>query len=333
MTEKEYIEQVVRAADTYEQTIQTIICFDAAVRWDDKSKQYAAGSHFMPGRRMSKAGRIPPDDVTPDVVSQLSDSYGIVGEVKLTASTQQDFDKAFRQVANYDQELVGWITPNEEVALHDISLIVDDFNRNAALRNSDKVKLTRNLSLVATALELRSRNARKIEKYSGHFSDERLEAKFRDPVPIVLEPLAAKLSSVKFCDANPPSVEYTMNVLWLNAFNELCQQQKRGVGWNMVSVNCTKLTQMLHERYAFPQNDKRQPKLPRKQWVTDALNAFVRIGYATRKGEEEYEVQYTPNPRHGSQLAVFAKKVWKAQAKVPQRQEIQLELLAEDTKK
>jgi hypothetical protein len=305
---EEYVKQVREQADAYERTIQTIISFDSAVRWDDNKKTYFGHSYFLPCRRLSKSLSLPNDVVTPDIVIQISNNYGIVAEVKITASNEQDFTKAHEQIQNYDNDLIGWKTNNEKIDSHDLSLLVNDFKKNIAHRYFKDKIFKRKFTLVACAIIVESKAFCKIEKYYGVFSDERIESKLSNPVPVSLEPIIGIISSVKFYDTEPP-VEYTMNVLWMNVFNEI----KQGGGvWGtekMISVDCKEVTRMLQEKYSFKQIDSRQPKIPREAWIRDALDEFVAIKYAQKDSDngEKYYVKYS-YPRKDDMLGLFSKK-------------------------
>ena len=313
MTADEHIKRIEDESDSYGQTIETIICFDCAVRWLDERRDYVKDSYFLPGRRLSKTSKDSNDYVTPDIVVQFSLKYGLIAEAKIAASTQQDFDKASRQMHTYDASLFGWKTDDEQIETHDISLVVDDLNRNAVQRYFEERTFDRKFTLVASSHLERSRDARKIEKYYGVFSDNRLEVKFRDPVPVPLEELdiVRRISAVKFYDAEPP-VEYTMDVLWMSVFNEISQKEAVGAS-KMLSVRVAELTEMVRERYAFRQLDRRQPQIPKTKWIRDALNGFKEIGYAVQK-DDEYHIKYQYQ-RKDSMLAVFAKKLFEARKK------------------
>jgi hypothetical protein len=309
----EYVKKARELSDSYERTIQAIVAFDSAVRYDDKQGSFLEQSFRLPGRKMSKSNSGNDDTVTPDIVEQLSSVYGIIGEVKLTASTQQDFEKAEEQIKNYDRDLIGWRTENEKINLHDISLLVNDLKKNIAQRFFIGKVLQRKLTLIACALQTELKAVYKIEKYYGTFSDARLEEKMRDPIPIPLEKeeIIKAISSIKFYDAEPP-IEYAMNVLWMNIFNEICQQEGNP-STKAITVRCKEITKMLSERYSFDQIDARQPKIPREAWIRGALNAFVSIRLAEKdiSDTDKYLIKYS-HPRKENMIEFFARKNFEA---------------------
>ncbi|MDD5242443.1 MAG: hypothetical protein PHU49_00355 [Syntrophorhabdaceae bacterium] len=303
-----YQQEVKEKADSYERTILTIICFDSAVRWDAAVKDYFVGSHFLPCRRLSKVGAN--GNVTPDVVVQLSEHNGIVGEVKITASTERDFDRAFEQMQNYDQELKGWRTEDEAVGMHDLALLVDDLERTAAKNYFGSKSFERNFTLIACAVQRRAKEVCKIEKYYGAFSDERVEQKLAEPVPVPLEELIGQISAVKFYDTPPPT-EYTMNILWMNVFNELKERNGERKDKSL-TVECKEITRMLCEKFSFEQQDERQPKIPKEAWVREALDALVSIQYAQKDPVDGNKYYIQSYQKKGDMLAVFSKKRFEA---------------------
>lgn len=313
MLVRDYIQDIQEKADSYERTIQTIISFDAAIRWNDAQNDYYEGSHFLPCRRLSKDS-ISGDDVTPDITIQQSDNYGIVAEVKMTASTEQDFANAYDQVKNYDRNLFGWKTANEIVDMHDISLLVNDLKRTYVKRYFEDKKFDRNFLLIACAHIREAKEYCKIEKYFGSFSNAKIEKKLSNPVPVPLESIVTRISNVKFYDADP-SVEYTMNVLWMNVFSTI-KDEKNNSENKFITVSCDSVIKILQERYSFSQSDSRQPKAPRAARVREALDTFVKIncGYRDVSDKDKYNIRYS-YPRKDSMIEVFARKNFEADHK------------------
>jgi hypothetical protein len=305
MEEENYIKQIREKADSYERTIQTIVAFDSAVRWDDLNKSYSKNTLFFQGRRLSKKLTSPNEYVSPDIVIQLSNEYGIVAEIKITGSSDQDFENANAQVKNYDRELIGWKTDSERIRLHDLSLLVNDLKRGIAKRYFVDKTFQRKFSLIACARISEANEFYKIEKYYGTFSDDRLDQKLSDPVAVPLEKVIHIISSIKFYDAEPP-IEYTMNVLWMNIFNEIMEREDSG---KTISVSCKDVTEIIREKYAFQQVDSRQPKIPKEVWIRKALDIFVKIKYAKKDpaSNDKYLVKYT-HKRKDSMLDFFSKK-------------------------
>jgi|GEM_PF-6754232 len=337
MDSKDYVKQIAEQSDSYDQTIQAIIAFDSAVRYDDARKIYLQNSFCLPGRRFNHNPTNEDEKVTPDIAEQLSDQYGIIAEIKITASSDQDFERAEAQVRKYDVDLIGWKTKDEKINIHDLSLLIHDLNRGKAARWFAKKSFVHKLTLIVCARILDHKVSFKIEKSFGTFSDTRLEKKFIDPVAIPLEnpEILKAISSVKFYDAQPP-VEYTMNILWMNIFNEIAQEEG-AVKEKTIIVDCKVLTKMLSERYAFRQEDHRQPKVPREAWVRQALDTLVEIDYALvdLKDKDKYHVKYS-HPRKEDMIVFFAKRHFeemnKPKRKAGQDQQLQFPGISKESK-
>ena len=310
-----YIKNVKCQSDCYEQTIQILICFDAAIRFDAKAHAYIGGSHFLPGRRLLKDPKDKTKYVTPDAVSQLSDTYGVIGEVKFSASSDHDFANAHEQLQKYDGNLYGWITNDKTIKLHDLSLLVNDLHRNRAKEFFKGKTFDRQFTLIACAHQKQVHEVVKIEKFEGRFSDKTLEMKMAHPIPVPIEKLIGQISNVKFYDAEPPVVEYTMSVLWMSVFNELASKKDATKASTPITVSLAETVKMLKDRFAFPKVDGLQPDSPRTEWVRKALNALVRIGWVKRKSKTLFEINYVHYSQHKSMLEVFAKKVFEADSK------------------
>ena len=91
MTMKEELLRAVRdEINDYEQTVNAILSFAAFVVHDGKSQR--PGSEFGIGRRMTTSADnsiSPSSDITPDLVAQKSQEYGIVAEAKKTLDQNQ----------------------------------------------------------------------------------------------------------------------------------------------------------------------------------------------------------------------------------------------------
>src|SRR5688500_1776632 len=71
------------AAEDYQSTVHAMLAFSAFVVHDAKDQR--PNSHFGFGRRMTTSGQnvvAPSTTITPDIVAQKSESYGVVAEVK-----------------------------------------------------------------------------------------------------------------------------------------------------------------------------------------------------------------------------------------------------------
>lgn len=328
-TKEDYVKAVAESCDSYEETIQAIICFDSAIRWDSNTRDYRKDTHFLPGRRMLRTDTT---RVTPDIVVQVNKHYGVVGEVKITASNDRDFKHAETQIKKYDDDLKGWKTETEKIKEHDLSLLVHLSNKAEARRYFAKEKFSRKFNMISCARLDQVSIKYNIEKFSGTFLEPEIDKKLSDGVTLPLERVLDKLGVVKFSDQEPEYVEYTMNVIWMNILGSVTEKVAKSVGGKrreFVVVDCNKITKILREQYSLSILDDNQPTIPRKAWVKKSLDMFVEIHLAEQdsKNRDRYFIIHN-TIRKDSMIEVFAKKCYKAKQKKRKSSEGQLEFEA-----
>ncbi len=124
---REQINKTLEKIDNYKQTIEAIICFSHVLRWDDNTNELRPNSYNFIARQMSPSeeNRINiNDDIYPDLIVQLDENYGIVGEVKKSFPKNKNYwEDNFNQLIKYDDNLKGWKTPNEHINTSDIVLL------------------------------------------------------------------------------------------------------------------------------------------------------------------------------------------------------------------
>ncbi|HEX9653625.1 MAG TPA: hypothetical protein VGA99_07935, partial [bacterium] len=113
----------------------------------------------------------------------------------------------------------------------------------------------------------------------------------------------------KFYDAKPPVV-LMMEVLWTDVFNQIPDEEafmEAGRKALKIRVELSNLTKKLREQFCFQNIDSRQPENPKTEWVKEAMDTFVEIGYATKikNTNDSYWVKYT---HRKDVLEFFAKK-------------------------
>ena len=321
MSEDEYVDQVVKQIDSYTRTIEALVCLDSALRYDDEIRGYLPGSCVFQGRHMTASGT----SVCPDLVVQLDSAHGIVSEVKLTASTETDFQDAEEQVRQYDIELVGWDTDDETVGQYDICLLVDYswagkagefFQGTQSTRPYGRpfvlLSATRN-DLVNSFLTFESR--------LGGFSDNQVKGKFQKRAGIVtvpLEKLVGAFAKIKFYDAKPPHVEHTMDVLWTEYLTKkdlpARSVVRRGRQVQQKRVEPGGAAEFLRQTYTMFIGQVRQPTIPQPDWIREALDVFVEINRAERDGATP-NVYWVNSRARTAGLEGFARQVYKKRLK------------------
>lgn len=324
VTEEEYVRTVRERIDAYERTVQALVCFRSAMCWDDDRHSYREDNHFGVGRRMDREAE-QEHPLTPDVVVQFEGETGLVAEMKLTASSDQDFKKAEAQVMKYDQELEGWWTENQLIASHQVACVVPDSHVSAAMQFfRDAGPFDRGFLLVSAGRDDASiESFMQFERRQGAFAVERLNEKFgpRTP-PIPLEKAMPQFGIAIFYDAEPPCVEHTMFVLWSRYFPHTdrfdTRLEPRGSrAREQIQVELDDACRFLRERFSVCSitgngEDPRQPSVPEKEWVRKAMDHFVEIGRADHDQEDRdvFWVSFSL-AAFGTDLEDFAKQVYR----------------------
>lgn len=293
------IQQFRDEADNYDQTVISLISFAHLLRYEPTTKKFKQGSYFFMGRRMktSDNNRISPNStVTPDIILQDSSKYGLIGEVKKTLPQDTEYwAKTMKQLHKYDDNLIGWKTPDERIAKCDLIFLTDYLLKAPVLaylsekKRNNEFSLTNHFALITFAKISGSEEKFTFERICGNFSDEKLNKLLKkgSPMPMPLEKVMQYNTNgaIKFYDSKPP-LPYLMNILWHHVFpsirtiNEYVNQN----GKKQFETNIDFLTQELHEKFTHTDDyDGRQPKIPDAGWVREAMEAFVQLGYAEKK--------------------------------------------------
>jgi len=148
-----------------------------------------------------------------------------------------------------------------------------------------------------------------LERYYGKFSNPEIDNRLRNVVQIPLEKILP-LYHEKFYDAKPP-VPLMMEVLWTNIFNQIPDEEafmEAGRKALKIKVNISDMTIKLRDQFSFERIDDRQPEIPKTEWVKEAMESFILIGYAQKciDSQDSYWVKYT---RRKNILEYFAKKL------------------------
>lgn len=252
----------------------------------------------------SKENRINPNNtVTPDLIVQMNDKYGIVGEVKIAfPENKEHWDDDFKQIQKYDDHLKGWITSDEYIESNDIVLLTHLTKKTPCVDyitdklSSKEIQFNRNFAVVAFSKNIRAEFFMFLEKAYGNISDSAMNESLRKGINMPLNRFMP-IYKIKFYDTEPP-LPYLMCILWEEIIPQLANDEdlmiKKGHIID-IEVNCQKITEMLQEQFALRINhDDRQPDIPKKAWVKKALDKFEELGYAEKKmnSNEDYVVRW-----------------------------------------
>jgi len=304
---EEQVNKTLEKIDNYRQTLEAIISFSHVLRWDDDKKEFKPNSYGFIARQMdtSENNRInPKNEIFPDLIVQLDENYGIVGEVKKSfPQNKNHWKNDFNQLQKYDDDLKGWKTPREYIKTSDIILLthykikvdVSDYLEEK-ISNND-LFFNKNFSAIAFSRVQEMKTILTLEKFYGKLFDTVLDERFRRIVRVPLNKVIP-LSDIKFYD-DKPELSYMMEILWNKIFSQYPKMEEfmesGGIKIMNIEVNIDDLTQKLRSQFTdYIEGDTRQPELPKTKWVKKAMDMFVNLKYAKidNLAENRYIVKY-----------------------------------------
>jgi len=333
------IERLNITIDNYNLTIQAICAFSHLFRWDKDLNDFKPDSFFFIGRKMNTTSnnRISPNNVvTPDLIIQLRPDYGIIGEEKISFSRNRNHWKDdFLQIQKYDDNLKGWKTTNEEIKKVDLVLLIEYHRKVDVIEyleeeiRQGRFSTHNNLSVIAFSKMTQSHEWLTFEKAYGNISDPKMNDEFYRIASVKMEYLLMYYGGIKFIDVQPP-LPLLMNILWHNVFSEKVKietlMEEKGKKQISLKVDLNELTSTLREQFTqYDNQDGRQPDIPKKSWIKEALDKFVELKYAENvEGSlDEYIIKYKniKNP-----LEKFCRECVKGRTEEQKPKEKQLQL-------
>ncbi|MHA1490669.1 MAG: hypothetical protein ACTSRI_13555 [Promethearchaeota archaeon] len=266
----------------------------------------------------------PNNEVTPDLIVQLNNSYGIICEAKKSFPKNKEYwNKNFEQLIKYDDDLRGWKTKDKYINISDLVLLshyklkveISDYLEEA-ISNND-LRFNKKFCLIAFQRAQEVKIAINLEKGYGNLSDHILDERFRKIIPVPLYNVVP-LSNIKLFDEKP-ELPYIMELLWGKIFSQYPTMEEymesRGIKILNITVNIDQLTEQLRIQYTdYDENDNRQPSIPDTKWIKEAMEMFVELNYAKKDETDEntYIVKYKNIP---STLRKFTNEICKLEEK------------------
>jgi hypothetical protein len=302
---KARVEQLLNDVDNYEGTLWIVLAFAHEATFDPTTRAAVQGSSYWFGRKMrtSAANRhLPSNIVTPDIVVQLSPGYGIVCEARTNLPVRsggQAIDRRWEEIPphleKYDDDLAGWATKVGKIHTNDLVLLVD-LSRAVQMRKylqepGTRPALTRRFALVGAKRVSERETSVMLRKEDGALSDAALDRRLEETKQVPVKYLATKLSKCKFCDARPPVI-HTARVLWENVLVPSADHPLEWVGESCtVEADLNVVTKNAQAWFGCPE-DSTNAGYPRSEWVAEAMEILVKVGWATKTGEGRYAVTY-----------------------------------------
>lgn len=297
---------VQQDAEEYQSTVHALIAFSAYVV--HTGSEFRPDAHFGFGRRMSTSegnAVLPSDEVTPDLVAQKDSSFGIVAEVKRSASRHEsDCSKHLAQLRKYDDDLAGWWTDTEQIPLRNAAIIIHQSRSRRLVEELRSTAASDPEGVGENSLVIEFNLSNEVDPYIffrvewGEVRDPELRPRLHAGVPVPRDKVLASFPSIKFYDAEPP-LAWLMTLLWTDYFaaNWDTESYDTDLKAYPIIVSVESLTAELQKAYgsAALERDERSAEFPQQKWIRRALDAFVSIHYAVPLGETgEYQVLFRP---------------------------------------
>jgi hypothetical protein len=290
--DKDDITRRIELINNYQVTLQAIQAFIGLLTWDNANKAVFTNSHFSIGRRMNPE----PNNVdeicyvTPDIVIQKN-HLGYIVEVKKTIPKNEDYwSDIVDQIKKYDQVLKGWWDENDLAHPHSTVLLLDishSYEFKTYLEDRG-IAFEGEFSIVEFTKNDGVNEFIFLRIAYGNIKDIELANYLRNGGKMPIEKIITSYGELKFYDAEPPTVEYLMLVIWQNIFNEKKategQFNKSNSCWEFL-VSSKDVTEELQKSYGVQSSEERDVSFPKHDWVKKALGKFSEIGYAQKVDE------------------------------------------------
>jgi hypothetical protein len=327
--------RVQDAAEDYQSTVHAMLAFSAFVVHDASARR--PNSHFGFGRRMttSKANVVTPSGtVTPDIVAQKSESYGVVAEVKRSLpSDRTKWAAHVAQTRKYDDDLTGWWTSDARMTTSDATLLLHQTRSRAFINvlDDERKKNVETVGPHTSVVEFNRSDERQVNFFFrlewGEVRDADLSGRLKDGVAVPIDKVIRTFANVKFYDADPP-LHSLLALLWIDYFAPLAAAVAYDENLKAfpIDVGAAAIADELQRAYGSQllEKDDRSVEFPSTKVVRNALNALVtiKLAMALPTGIAQYRVMYRQFNddillRFASMLKTPAEKVTEQQATLP----------------
>ena len=321
--------------DNYSTTLDVLKVFGHKMCCSPGTNILQDGTICWSGRRMttSPANVISPNkEITPDLVIKLNTIFGTIAEIKQSLPRENKFwEKHFKQLKKYDDQLVGWDEQEDELVKHDIILLVPDrlsvYVHDYVLDKFEKgdYKFNRNFAIVAYHRDDSAKSFYALRRFYGKLSDDDKDEEFRT-VALVVSDSVIPFYNYYFYDYKPP-LPYTMANTWdhISSYidqDDLVEKRKNKIEFNadklikeIKEANCPVIINMSQDECRI-ENDPRNPSYPKAEWIREALEEFVNLKYL-EKGEKngKYFISLASYRRMKDPINTFKKKIAQSQIK------------------
>ena len=291
----------------YSDTIYAMVGFANFYRYDDDAAQMRdevvimQGWRFTPDEPPGDDGE-PANPVTPDLAVMCSEEAGVVAEVKRSFPNDQSlWADDFEQLMSYDADLGGWPNAGGRVARHDVVLLVHLTRSRAvtdyylAERDATRVKFSRPFVIIEFNWSGERQDYFFFRKSHGNLSEQQVDARLYEGVPVPMMPFLGPYSMVKLYDSEPP-MPYFLHIIWQEvvspmAIAKVSPERLRRKQKVEIDISLDDLTRELRDKFSFKvlfgDDHPRQPKIPRREWVRRACDKLISASLAEWLGADD----------------------------------------------
>lgn len=286
MKEDESIISIKQECDNYTHTVWAILSFANHSTWDIEEKNIIPDSKYSLGRKMTIEKDRQNKDVTPDLVVQRNENYGIVCEAKKTLPLDKTFWKTdLDQLINYDYIKDGWFTKSGEILKYDIVFLTDismsvlfsdyvkenhNFDNNFAIVGFEHTEETSDMFIT-------------LKKEYGKISDSGLDNSLRVVKKVPLSKIEGSIGKIKFYDSKP-HVVFTTFTFWVEICPLKISEDNRDnkIKGNKLPFTVEEVTKQLQNYFGFPSPGSRDQEIPKQRWIREMFDFLVKIKLAKK---------------------------------------------------
>jgi len=299
MTTKEELLRATRdRVNDYKQTVNAILAFAAFVVHDGKSQR--PNSEFGFGRRMTTSPfnpKSPSTEITPDLVVQKSEKYGVVAEAKKSlVQNQSNWAVHVEQLRKYDDDLVGWWTEDKKITHSDAVMLIHQSRGRQFARFLQNQKDTVPDSVGPNTCVVEFNESEETVTYYffrlefGSIPDVELGQVLYDGVQVPLDKLRMSFPNIRYYDAEPP-MPLLLTDLWTNVFSAMKEFGKydEKARATKIQISVSDVTDELQRAFgsAALRRDDRAGEFPKQKWVREAFERLVKYKLATPASGED----------------------------------------------
>ncbi len=290
--------------NNYNQTVNAIIAFAAYVVHDGKSQR--PNSKFGIGRRMTTSQNnyiSKSQDITPDLVAQKSEEYGVVVEVKKSITqNSSSWGEHVDQLRKYDDYLIGWWTADEKINQSDAVMLIHQ-SRGTELKDyitkckkNDPKSVGQNTCIVEFNESVEVTVFYFFRLGYGEIHDSELMGGLHNGREIPLEKVKQTFSNIQYYDSEPP-ITLVLSRLWgdyLSSKRDEGEYDEKTRS-TKIKINVDEVTDVLQKGYGSQAlyRDSRSGEFPKKNWIRKAFEKMVEYKLASRETNDgEYIVYF-----------------------------------------